>query len=75
VPAEVLLRATDDELELIVRNPIGERPPLTRSGGGRGLPGMAERVMLLRGEFRADRRGDEWEVAVRIPDRAGTEES
>lgn len=69
VPALVLLRVADDKLELTVRNPLGERPSLTRTGGGRGLRGIAERVMLLRGDFQADRRSNEWEVKVRIPNR------
>ncbi|WP_167175912.1 sensor histidine kinase [Saccharomonospora amisosensis] len=66
VPVSVRVRAGESELELIVRNPMGAGS-VTRSGGGSGLRGIAERVELLGGHSRAGRDGDDWEVVVRLP--------
>jgi signal transduction histidine kinase len=50
-------------------NPLtpGHRSPRGGHGGGRGLPGMRERVAVLRGSMIAGPDGDDWTVAVRLP--------
>lgn len=54
-PVSLRLRATDDELEVTMENPLpGDgRAPVVRPGGGRGLRGVAERAALLGGEATA----------------------
>ncbi|MFE3647411.1 sensor histidine kinase [Streptomyces sp. NPDC059152] len=70
-PIEVTVAAAPDRLELSVVN-------RTRTGtssatgafptSGHGLPGLAERVRLLHGEFHAGPDGPErWRLAVRLP--------
>ncbi|RZQ65710.1 sensor histidine kinase [Amycolatopsis suaedae] len=66
VPVTLVLDVGADVLELTVTNPATD-VPRRRVRGGRGLRGMAERVDVLRGEYRAGRRGEQWEVAVRLP--------
>ncbi|WP_020672748.1 sensor histidine kinase [Amycolatopsis nigrescens] len=70
VPVTLRLAVAGDELRLLVRNPVGGTPS-RRERGGTGLRGMAERVDLLRGELRAGRDGEDWEVRVRLPWGAG----
>ena len=74
VPVDLRLSVDTDELELDMTNPLtpGHRPvradgsgPARR--GGRGLPGMRERVTVLRGSMIAGPEGDQWKVAVRLP--------
>jgi signal transduction histidine kinase len=57
-------------LEVTVRNaaPDGPRPDPAPAGGGHGLVGLRERVTLLGGSFRADRRVDGgFEVRASLP--------
>jgi signal transduction histidine kinase len=57
--------ATDDEGTTIeVTNPMAGAG---RSGGGRGLAGMRERVRLLGGSLEAGPVGDTWRVVARLP--------
>ncbi|MFI6154096.1 sensor histidine kinase [Kitasatospora sp. NPDC051170] len=70
-PIEVRVTAAPDGLDLTVVNRIGAR---TGPGAGafptsgHGLPGLAERVRLLHGEFRAGPDGTQhWRLAVRLP--------
>lgn len=69
VPVDLRLSVDTDELELDMTNPLtpGHRPPRAGDGGGRGLPGMRERVAVLRGSMIAGPDGDHWTVAVRLP--------
>lgn len=72
VPVDLRLSVDTDELELDMTNPLtpGHRPSRadgTARSGGRGLPGMRERVAVLRGSMIAGREGDQWKVAVRLP--------
>jgi signal transduction histidine kinase len=75
VPVTITLRAADDRLDVTVRNPLGAGTGRSRSRGGRGLHGIAERATLLRGEFHAGPRGREWEVVARLPNGAGASPS
>ncbi|SOB81700.1 sensor histidine kinase [Streptomyces sp. 1331.2] len=66
-PIRLRVAVAGEWLELSVLNGIKSGP----SGfptSGHGLPGLAERVRLLHGEFEAGRHGtDEWRLAVRLP--------
>ncbi|MFB7671219.1 sensor histidine kinase [Kitasatospora purpeofusca] len=72
-PIEVRAAVTPDGLELGVVNRTGTSTgPRTGSGAfpssGHGLPGLAERVRLLHGEFEAGPDGPRhWRLAVRLP--------
>ncbi|MFE7523290.1 sensor histidine kinase [Streptomyces halstedii] len=74
-PIQVELAAAHDGLRLSVVNRTGHR---TGTGAavdrgvfptsGHGLPGLAERIRLLHGEFEAGPHGAEhWRLAVRLP--------
>ncbi|MFE7594125.1 histidine kinase [Kitasatospora sp. NPDC057512] len=68
-PIELRVAAGADELELSVVNGVADG---TGAGGfptsGHGLPGLAERVRLLHGEFEAGPYGEgQWRLAVRLP--------
>jgi signal transduction histidine kinase len=64
--AELAIARRDDALELTVTNPIAGEPA-TRSGGGRGIPGMRERATLLGGALEAERDGDLFRVRAVLP--------
>ncbi|MFD9067586.1 sensor histidine kinase [Kitasatospora purpeofusca] len=72
-PIGVRVAATPDALELSVVNRTGTAAgPRTGTGAfptsGHGLPGLAERVRLLHGEFESGPHGPRhWRLAVRLP--------
>ncbi|MGW3072972.1 histidine kinase [Kitasatospora sp. NPDC001132] len=77
-PIELRVAAGPEELELSVVNGTGGGPgggagaAGAEAGGfptsGHGLPGLAERVRLLHGEFEAGPYGEgQWRLAVRLP--------
>ncbi|WP_405977901.1 sensor histidine kinase [Streptomyces sp. NBC_00158] len=68
-PIEVRVAATPDGLELGVVNRTGTSTGTgTFPTSGHGLPGLAERVRLLHGEFEAGPDGPQhWRLAVRLP--------
>jgi len=72
VPVDLRVSVETDELELEMTNPLtpGHRPSGDGRGGGRGLPGMRERVTVLRGTMIAGPDDGNWTVAVRLPLRA-----
>lgn len=57
----------DDELEIMMENPLPARAPVARPDGGRGLLGIAERARLLGGTSEAGPVDDAWRLAVRLP--------
>ncbi|MEW2031231.1 histidine kinase [Streptomyces roseifaciens] len=69
----VLLRITvhDDAVEVALENPVNpDKAPgraHRRTGGGRGLTGIAERARLLRGSSSSGERDGVWRLAVRLP--------
>lgn len=71
-PIEVRVAAGPDGLELTVVNRTGARTgPGAFPTSGHGLPGLAERVRLLHGEFQAGPDGTQhWRLACRLPARA-----
>lgn len=58
-----------DRVTLAVSNGPGSGPesPLARSGGGYGLQGIRERVLLLGGEVEAGPDSDGWTVRAEVP--------
>ncbi|QXJ23370.1 two-component sensor histidine kinase [Actinomadura graeca] len=67
-------RTSCGALEVVVTNDSGGRPsPASRARrrGGTGLPGLAERVGALGGEFTAGPHGGGWRVAAVLPPASG----
>ncbi len=66
VPVSLHLTVGSEHLELELTNPLDASHP-QRSGGGRGLNGIRERVTSLRGEVSAGPDAGRWRIAVRLP--------
>lgn len=62
-PVRVRIAVTDGQLELDLKNPVGEAQP----GSGSGLQGIRERVALLGGKVHAAADKGEWRLTVRLP--------
>ncbi|MEU0306217.1 sensor histidine kinase [Streptomyces cyaneofuscatus] len=77
-PVRLLIAVRERELEIVMENPLGERPAVVRPGGGRGLRGVEERAALLGGRSEAGpydgTDGSTWRLAVRLPLTAHGEE-
>ncbi|PPT16395.1 histidine kinase [Streptomyces cinnamoneus] len=69
VPVRLRIALLDDDLEVALENPLspGAVPAHRPSGGGRGLPGIAERARLLRGTATAGAYEGVWRLTVRLP--------
>ncbi len=67
--ATVRLVFAPEQVTLTISNPPGTGPPsgLSDSGGGYGLQGIAERVLLVGGQVEAGRSGAGWRVEARVP--------
>lgn len=65
----IAVRERERELEIVMENPLGERPAVVRPGGGRGLRGIAERAVLLGGRTAAGASADDgvWRLTARLP--------
>ncbi|QXQ96152.1 sensor histidine kinase [Streptomyces sp. WY228] len=65
----IAVRERERELEIVLENPLGERPAVVRPGGGRGLRGIAERAVLLGGRTAAGASADDgvWRLTARLP--------
>jgi signal transduction histidine kinase len=72
VPVTLRLTVKSDLLEVEMVNPLGMNGQ-TRPTGGRGLPGLRERVTVLRGQLSAGAVDGDWRVAVTIPLKRGTQ--
>ena len=73
-PVDVVVAGADGYVEIDVRNGPAVGPPsgLERSGGGRGLTGMRERVAACGGELTAGPAEDGgWRVVARLPRQPG----
>jgi signal transduction histidine kinase len=73
-PVDILVEAAGGYVEIDVRNGPAVGPPsgLERSGGGRGLTGMGERVAACGGELAAGPAQDGgWRVVARLPRQPG----
>ncbi|CCB77593.1 MULTISPECIES: sensor histidine kinase [Streptomycetaceae] len=68
VPVRLRITAGNGELGIEMTNPVpGNVPAGRRTGGGRGLRGVAERVAVLGGHLAAGADEDGWRLAVRLP--------
>ena len=65
--ARVVMRWSDERLEVEVANRIGDGPSGVLAGAGHGLMGMRERVALCGGELRAGPVGRGFVVRARLP--------
>ncbi|OCC12188.1 sensor histidine kinase [Streptomyces sp. PTY087I2] len=63
----IAVRERERELEIVMENPLGERPAVARPGGGRGLRGIAERAVLLGGRAEARPYDGVWRLTARLP--------
>jgi signal transduction histidine kinase len=61
--ARLRVAVGEDRLELELSNPVGR----SRPGGGRGLPGLEERVAALRGQMSAGRENGVFRLTVELP--------
>ncbi|MDQ3879562.1 MAG: histidine kinase [Chloroflexota bacterium] len=66
VPVDLRLDVDDEHLELELTNPLSVSRSKT-PGGGRGLNGIRERVVSLRGNVSAGATDGQWKIAVRLP--------
>lgn len=73
-PVRLLIAVRERELEIVMENPLGERPAVVRPGGGRGLRGIAERAVLLGGRTEAGADGGLWRLTAVLPGTAGRTE-
>ncbi len=72
VPVRLHLQVEEGELTIRLENPVtgtagGSPAAAARSGGGRGLRGIAERARLLGGEATAAADDGVWRLTVRLP--------
>ncbi|MGW7052023.1 sensor histidine kinase [Streptomyces sp. NPDC054887] len=66
-PVSLRIALRGEELEIVMENALPGRAPVVRPGGGRGLPGMAERATLLGGRAAAGADGGVWRLTARLP--------
>ena len=68
-PAELRLDYADKEVTLSITNPASPTgpAPLAGSGGGYGLQGIRERVLLIGGQVEAGPADGGWSVRARVP--------
>jgi len=65
-PVSLTLNVGAEDLELELTNPLDASQP-QGGGGGRGLNGIKERVISLRGQISAGPEAGRWRIAVRLP--------
>lgn len=66
-PVSLRIALCGEELEIVMENPLSGTAPVVRPGGGRGLPGIAERATLLGGHAEAGPHGEVWRLTARLP--------
>ncbi|MEU7136928.1 histidine kinase [Streptomyces sp. NPDC046261] len=66
-PVRLRIALRDDDMEVALENPVRPGSTPRRTGGGRGLPGIAERARLLRGSSAAGEHDGVWRLSVRLP--------
>ncbi|MEU8888386.1 histidine kinase [Streptomyces sp. NPDC048442] len=72
-PVSLHIALRDEELEIVMENPLPDRPAVVRPGGGRGLRGVAERATLLGGRTEAGPEdGPVWRLSARLPIAGGS---
>lgn len=65
-PVSLWIAQRGEELEITMENPLPDRAPAVRPGGGRGVRGIAERVALLGGHAQAGPEGAVWRLSARL---------
>ncbi|WP_406265926.1 histidine kinase [Streptomyces sp. NBC_00191] len=66
-PVTLWIALCGEELEITMENPLPDRAPVVRPGGGRGVRGIAERAALLGGRAQAGAQGTVWLLSARLP--------
>jgi signal transduction histidine kinase len=71
-PVQIRLRYADDEVELVISNPLAGvrdagQTTFSTLDGGYGLTGMRERLLLIHGGLSAGIVDGQWVVAARVP--------
>ncbi|MBO0914536.1 histidine kinase [Streptomyces laculatispora] len=66
-PVRLRITVRTEELEIVMDSPLPERPPPLRPGGGHGLPGIAERAVLLGGRTGAGPHDGGWRLTACLP--------
>ncbi|MFF8847705.1 sensor histidine kinase [Streptomyces sp. NPDC015127] len=67
VPVSLWIAVRGEELEITMENPLPDRAPVVRPGGGRGLRGITERAALLGGRAGAGPQGAVWRLTALLP--------
>ncbi|MFE0423467.1 sensor histidine kinase [Streptomyces sp. NPDC058953] len=69
VPVSLSIAVDGEKVEITMENPLPDRPPVVRPGGGRGLRGVTERAVLLGGvsEAGARERDGVWRLYAALP--------
>ncbi|MEU2668202.1 histidine kinase [Streptomyces sp. NPDC007164] len=75
VPVELRITVRAAELAVTMDSPLPERAAAVRPGGGRGLRGIAERVVLLGGRAESGPHDGGWRLTARLPLRTNGRES
>jgi signal transduction histidine kinase len=70
VPVTLRIDTDPTGLAIDIQNPLPAGQSEPRPGGGRGLRGMRERVLLLGGEVSVGPHEEAWRVRVRLPIRS-----
>lgn len=71
VPVSLWIAVRGEELEIRMENPLPDRAPVARPGGGLGLCGITERAALLGGRAGAGPQGAVWRLFALLPLGAG----
>ncbi|WP_405809077.1 histidine kinase [Streptomyces sp. NBC_00210] len=66
-PVSLWIALHGEELEITMENPLPDRAPVVRPGGGRGVRGIAERAALLGGHAQAGEQDSVWRLSARLP--------
>ncbi|TQK43729.1 signal transduction histidine kinase [Streptomyces sp. SLBN-118] len=66
-PVTLWIALRGEELEITMENPLPDRTPVVRPGGGRGVRGITERAALLGGVAQAGARGAVWRLSALLP--------
>jgi signal transduction histidine kinase len=66
-PVSLWIALRGEKLEITMENPLPDRLPVARPGGGRGVRGIAERAALLGGHAQAGPQDAVWRLSARLP--------
>jgi signal transduction histidine kinase len=66
-PVSLWITVHGKKVEVTMENPLPDRAPAVRPGGGRGVRGITERAALLGGRAEAGPDGAVWRLSARLP--------